>query len=492
MTYPFSYDKIKEVFEELNDRGLLKKDFFKPKDEDFQIDYLESKSVCVEKRKALKEAKKSKKKNPNLDIEEVEKDYEDAATTLQEATDQLLVDLSEIINCRSFHLNFETGQDPNHGNDPNRKVYKAKDRYTVIASRLINKEIRNVYKTETPDRNAIVRDLVAYLREPIPKIIIRADIKSFFESISFKHLLDKMEEDGYVSRKSMKLLRNTAYRMKEELNSDFVPIPRGMSFTSSLSEFYLRDIDRSIRNLKGVYFYRRYVDDIIVLANPSDYASPKALFQSLQTIVEKENYGVIGLHLHTPEDHDNKYKAVVARYGGSKVIDFNYLGYNIKVGGKDSTVSLRLTDSKMSDYKDILDKVLKYYADHALCNPKHKRSAKRLLYLVLKYLTKNYRLGGSKHEIISGIYFNHKNITDFSSLEELDSYMYSKTDEYVSEEHIKHKMPIDGNYVEAIRTNIKEHYSFIRGFCERQMCKMSSAKIHQIKGFLVWLQRIGN
>ena len=494
MLYPYSYKQIENVFEELNGRGLLDKKFFDTKNENFQINYLDSKKACVDKKVELKEAKKMEK-NGNLkgdkDIETLEKEYEDAARTLQEAIDQLLEALSNVINSRSFHLNYDTVQDPNHEDDPNRLVYFAADRYTIIASRLINNEIRHIYKTETPDRNAIIRDLVAYLKEPLPKIIIRADIKSFFESIPFEQLIKELEEDGYVSRKSMKLLRNMSYRMRNENNATF--IPRGMSFTSSLSEFYLRDIDRKICNLKGVYFYRRYVDDIVVLANQQEYNSPEELFNHIQDIVESKNTkGEPELHLHTSEDQDNKYKAVTVNYDGEP-ISFNYLGYNITVGAVNPSVSLSFTDSKIANYKDILNKIFRYYAYYALGSKKKNLHAKKQLYYVLKYLTKNYRLGGSKHTILSGVYFNHKNLTDLSCLDQLDDYVHEQVETVVSDKGIRHQKPIkDKCYIDGVKRTIENNYSFRKGFTDRQMCKLSSMRIHKIKGLLQWLQEKEN
>lgn len=332
-----------------------------------------------------------------------------------------------------------------------------------------------------------MRELIAYLNEPIPKIMIRADIKSFFESISFGRLINELEEDGYVSRKSMKLLKNMSYRMKNEYNANF--IPRGMSFASSLSEFYLRDIDDKIRNLRGVYFYRRYVDDIIALANPQEYDSPEILFGHIQDIVESKNiYGEPELHLHMAKEHDNKYKAVTINYD-DKPVSFNYLGYNITVGSGETHVSLRFTDSKITDYKDIIDKVFQYYSYYALGCKKRKVRAKEQLYYVLKYLTKNYRLGGSKHTILSGIYFNHKNLTDLSCLDDLDKYLLDKVEEIISEKGLRHRKRMeDTRYIDGIKNTIKNNYSFKKGFTERQMCKLSSMGIHKIKGLLQWLQ----
>lgn len=490
MSYnPYSIEKTREVFDELNSKGLLQKDFFEVGNEDFRYSYLEAKKKCVEKKNELKKVRKKKKKSKNVesglgtaDIESFEVNYEEATMNLQIASDQLLEDIYKTINRRKFQLNF-TKVDLKDG----KTLYKASDRYTIIASRLINNEIRYVYKTETPDRNAIVRDLFAYLKESLPKIIIRADIKCFFESIPFNHLLDMLGDDGYVSPKSMRLLRGIAYNINKK-KSGF-GIPRGMSFASSLSEFYLRDIDNRIKTLKGVYFYRRYVDDILLIANPLDWETPSLLFDKVQTIIQttSENTST-GLSLHTEEDRE-KYKTISVDYRSDKE-SFDYLGYHITIGGTGIPVSLSLTESKISYYEKVIDQILDYFVKHALDHKKSgSRSVKKLLYDVLKYLTKNYRLGGNKHEIFSGVYFNHRNITDLSTLELLDNYLYKKVDELININGIKHKKNISEDFCKGIRDNIKKHYSFSKGFTERQMCRMASIRITKIKGLLTWEQK---
>ena len=108
-------------------------------------------------------------------------------------------------------------------------------------------------------------------------------------------------------------------------------------------------------------------------------------------------------------------------------------------------------------------------------------------------MNKNYRLGGSKHTIISGIYFNHRNLTDLSCLEELDKYLSDKVEKIISEDGLRHKKPIkDRLYIEGVKNTITKYYSFRKGFEERQMCKMPSVRIHNIKRLLQWLQRKGN
>ena len=44
-------------------------------------------------------------------------------------------------------------------------------------------------------------------------------------------------------------------------------VPRGMNISATMSELYMRKFDRWIRSFDSVYFYARFVDDIIVFSN---------------------------------------------------------------------------------------------------------------------------------------------------------------------------------------------------------------------------------
>lgn len=41
-------------------------------------------------------------------------------------------------------------------------------------------------------------------------------------------------------------------------------LPRGLSISSVMSELYMKYFDLRIRRLEGVYYYARFVDDIVV------------------------------------------------------------------------------------------------------------------------------------------------------------------------------------------------------------------------------------
>lgn len=482
-SYPYSLDQIRKTFEQANERGLFDSSFF-VNDKDYHYNYKEAKKAYSEARVKYRRAQRDKTKSKD-ELESLELNFEQGAKEYDEAINDLIYDLSSKIEKRTFTLSY------NISKIKDKNIYVSADRYTSITSRIINDEIRKVYKTESPDRNKIIDDLLAYLNEPLPKILIRGDIKHFFESIPFSDLIEDMEDDGHVTPKTIKLLKRLNYSLEngKEHNSG---IPRGLSFSSSLSEVYMRSVDKLIRNLDGVFFYRRYVDDIIILADPQYYSSPMDLFRKVCKAVNKKK-----LALHTPQDKDSKFKAEEIKYDvENHVVCFDYLGYHIEVKGKEPVITVSFTDKKFVEYKSNINKILRFYTLHAFTKPKasddkdtekrdlrHKQPVFKL-YKALNYLTRNFRLGGQRQNVLTGIYFNHRRLNDLRQLKELDSYLYDKADKYLATANLKNPSDAKEKTYTGVCKKIKEHYSFYYGFIERRMCHMPSPYIKMVKKML--------
>ena len=69
---------------------------------------------------------------------------------------------------------------------------------------------RNIYKTfkvKQACRKVIIEQLKLILDDGFPKIIIRTDIKKFYESIPHKELLQKIEENSLLSFPSKRMIK---------------------------------------------------------------------------------------------------------------------------------------------------------------------------------------------------------------------------------------------------------------------------------------------
>lgn len=99
------------------------------------------------------------------------------------------------------------------------------------------------------------------------KFVFRTDVKSYYDSIDHSILQNKLAK--YVKDKHLLNLLTQYLKRSVEVGGNFIDIPKGISSGCPLSpliaSFYLCDLDKAMEH-KQVY-YRRYMGDIIVLAN---------------------------------------------------------------------------------------------------------------------------------------------------------------------------------------------------------------------------------
>ena len=79
----------------------------------------------------------------------------------------------------------------------------------------------------------------------------------------------------------------SSYQLSTSENNDFSP---------ALAEVYIREFDNKVKNINGLYFYKRYVDDIVLLVNPNMINIDKC-WKDIQNIAEEQS-----LTLHDDDD----------------------------------------------------------------------------------------------------------------------------------------------------------------------------------------------
>ena len=135
--------------------------------------------------------------------------------------------------------------------------------------RKLNDNIRCLYKDKQTNRRIIISQIQVLLGETCPCWIIKTDIKRFYESIDRDALYAKFKNDSMPSYYSMFLLGKV---FSNGTISSFSGVPRGMNISAVLSEIYMRKFDRWIKECAGVFYYARFVDDIIIFTNQQNYA----------------------------------------------------------------------------------------------------------------------------------------------------------------------------------------------------------------------------
>lgn len=352
--------------------------------------------------------------------------------------------------------------------------------------RKLNDNIKRIYKDEQSNRRMIISQIKTLLDEKCPFWILKTDIKSFYESIKVERILQRLKEDAMLSFHSLFLLKKIfEYPLVDSIGG----LPRGVSVSSTLSEYYMRKFDKWARQFEGVYYYARFVDDIIIFTNTK---------QSAQDI---ENSLDFKLKKLAPGLQKNPKKTKI--YDGRKLREddpLTYLGYkfyrdyeyvlsekhvreekiiknlNYIKSGEEEVISCTEEISFLS-YRSDEGKVKKDNLIISIADSKIKKIKSRLVSSFLdfirsddfdllekriKFLTGNYPIrknNESKQELRAGIYYNYLQITSFESLIDLDHFYRALI--YSRKQSLGGK--ISSKLTEG-KKNVLKKYSFLSGY----------------------------
>jgi hypothetical protein len=261
--------------------------------------------------------------------------------------------------------------------------------------RKIYYNIKRIYSVGQSDRNTIVRQMKILLNENVNMWVVRLDVKHFYESIDRCRILKKLEEDARLSYQTISLLQCLFSNPVVVAESG---LPRGLGISAAMSELYMKYFDLEMKRVEGVYYYARYVDDVIVFCSTE---------QSANKVWEcaKDGLGRLGLEMNEEKSYKwNPYQDVG---------NLTYLGYTFRKDGKRLIVSIAEKKQKV-----IKTRLVKSFVRFA------KDRDFELLKMRIKFLTGNFSLfqADTLMPIKVGIYFNYKLATNIDSLDELDRF----------------------------------------------------------------------
>ncbi|MEZ4801719.1 MAG: antiviral reverse transcriptase Drt3a [Gelidibacter sp.] len=329
--------------------------------------------------------------------------------------------------------------------------------HNFFISKKIQDNINKTYDVKQSSRYAILSEFLNLLEDNFPKYVIRTDIKSFYESIPQKKLLDKINNDYLLSIKTKKFISQifTSYNnLTGQANPETAKgVPRGVGISAYLSELFMRSIDNKIRELDDLVYYARYVDDIIAVFVPKsknidsmqlidykDKLTDLITSEGLVLNVKKTNdYNLLeGLQFIRFEDTSRNFKP--------KII--NYLGYEIGSvkNGKFFRLSTRLSENKINKY---FNKIKLSFQHFEKKNKHNRKDAFKLLSARINYLTSNTKLRNNKDKVFVGIYYSNPFLNSDVSLEKLQTRL---------------KWSIDRAGFTNNEKQIMLKYSFIDGF----------------------------
>ncbi|OEE74428.1 hypothetical protein A1OQ_09170 [Enterovibrio norvegicus FF-162] len=361
----------------------------------------------------------------------------------------------------------------------NNKIFYWSDSFTnEFSLRKANDNIRRLYKISQSDRGKIIKQTKKLLEEETPKYISRLDITSFYESVDKGILLDSLLKDPLPSLDTKNLILKL---LTENQFKDRHGLPRGLSISATLSEYYLRDFDQFVNNLDGVYFYARYVDDIIIFSfkNPQGILSGIKKYLSKNKRLEINNSKSSGIlevacRCYNECVCNNNCKCMktckCSKSSIQEIYNLDYLGYKFsfpKYPAKEK-LKIRIADKKI---KKIKSRIVNSFIDFS------KNMDFLLLEKRIKFLTGNHAVvDGEDGKLCSGIYYNYHLINNHSDLVELNNFLNSiiySTSGYIGG---KLRNKLDMSQKERLRKN-----SFYFGFESKILHKFKYNEIKEIK-----------
>lgn len=296
-----------------------------------------------------------------------------------------------------------------------KNVYRINDFHNELVLRKVNSNLRKVIGgRELLGREAIVSNVDKLISEGVPYRIYRLDVKSFYESFSIDEVLNTIENNLFLSFPTKRIIRKLL-----EFHYQFggTGLPRGISVSATLSEIMMNSFDDKVKKINGVYFYARYVDDIIILTNLQE--DKEVFFNKLESLLPQ------GLFFSKRKNEIKEIDKIVGNSSnnGSLLINFEYLGYKFSVYETSKNnknfrpVVLDIAGSKVAKIKT---RIIRSIVDY-------NRSLNfELLLLRIKYLTANFSIFDKDRERkrLAGIYYNYHQISEqANALNDLDRFL---------------------------------------------------------------------
>lgn len=424
-------------------------------------------------------------------------DFIDYRITYENLTDSLERAYEEIVN-DSFEFSLKKVNE----------YFLTKDLSNKLILRKLNDNIKRIYKDKQANRRIIISQVKTLLSETCPFWLIKTDIKSFYESIDRERLISKFHDDSMLSYQSKFLMK----RMFENpVLVGKTGVPRGMNISATMSELYMRKFDRWVRSYDSVYYYARFVDDIIIFSNSlkDSISLIKNLNPQLKILAEGlsvnekktelfDGKTLQSLHVTSGESITKKSRNKLEYLGYSfsknivpekivskKIQNINKLRYTITNKYsviENNPVSVVLLDTIQREkyrnlivsvadkkVKKIKTRMIKAFLDFS------KNKDFDLLEKRIQFLTGNYSIRKTKdgNSLRSGIYYNYFQVTCHSVFVELNQLLrksiYSKSPNFGAKIGLSN-----------IQKNKLKKYCFLAGFKNKVHFEFSYVEIQNI------------
>lgn len=452
----FSLDNLFRIYCIENRKGSFKSSFYSDKYKEKQE---ESKQRWLE----LVTFKKNNKGKWKVNQIQKYQDINDAKNKLDKEKESILKNDLKIISDKISNDEFKFTL--------SEKIHKGKSIYIIgdegdkmasfFAMKQLQYNIQRTFKVKQANRFEIVKQVKSMLEDNFPKIILRTDIKSFYENVPQKLLKEKIYGNALLNAQSKSLINQLLYLYNNikrekgiiEERGEEKGIPRGVGVSAYLAELYMRDVDTKIKELSGVTYYARYVDDIIVIFTPNKKTNIRDYKDEVRKVIEDEQVGLMLNEEKTPDPID---------FLNGQVDNLQFLGYKF-LFNKKKFDHVTFSDNRLRKIKKRILQSVKFYKKNSEVEI-IRQKVKWLLIHQISFLTGNTRLVHNKSNILIGIYYSNSLLDkDNPDLMALDQFLRYIINRYVLDD-VKLKIRL-------------LNYSFRDGFRTKRYARFKSERV---------------
>ena len=284
-----------------------------------------------------------------------------------------------------------------------KKAGKDFHRLSTLQQELISRKCAKVIRKKQlrhKSRNQITREIQAFMNEPLPLNIHRTDIQSFFKSIKVDTAISALESFS-IDQQTISITKSILNSYREK---GLQGLPKGNPISHPISELYLSGLDESIRKNPEVFYYARFVDDIIMITSPE--------------IDESEAKKLLKFSIPFSLQINPKKTSFICRKENGKEASFEFLGYEFfsKIRKSRKTTSRTgISKGREQKYKS---KIFKSFVNF------QKNGDFDLLSDRIRFLFNNRKIPDKKSNTfrLTGSYYDNNQIDCKVRLKSIDSF----------------------------------------------------------------------
>ena len=278
----------------------------------------------------------------------------------------------------------------------------------------LKKRLDKVFKIEYASRSKIINLLfntMPALKNMNDFVIIRADFKSFFDSVLSRFVYEEYLLPSLLPRGDKDIL--------EKYIDECKYCYAGLCLSNGMTEIVCRDFDKKLKaklTSYGVFFYERYVDDMLIMLN--SYVSQDEIIDIINTTIS-ETFGTCPVSLSTSP---GKF-SYISRRGLLAFQKFNFLGYEFFINKFNENISFQygITEKKRSRYSNIIERAFAQYA----VNHDEELLRQRIKIFSSRVVIARQLMGTSFDWLTKGVIANYNELRNYTS------YLHRDTKEFL-------------------------------------------------------------